>query len=356
MSKRAKRWSSVSWWGTYFDVFFTLPILTKCPATVLWCTPRSSANVFVSGFAPTALLKSSSTSVDLRPRPRPPKEQEKTSRTVCVAFSETEWFRLKKLIHLYIPRSGDQLCDILTLTPRLLTWVRMLGLGPIAEEYIKGQGYPARHISWEETTFTNSRTWKLWHKLPCLGLHSAWIRWLSDFLNNRVFQVRIELLFPSVRKVTRGIPQGECYLRFFFALHTADLPCILECYGVVYKQFADDLKSYRKLVGLGNRSFDPVRLKQDLRKVWSLEVAKCRWENHIYKALRIKLTMQLQTRWSLFKQGWLCEGLRLSLWQIYQIMIILTWMLISNFFTTKLQPTRNTRTLRVCQGVVEGFN
>lgn len=52
--------------------------------------------------------------------------------------------------------------------------------------------------------------------------------------------------FLSVKKFTEGVPQGEVLSPVLFVLYAADLLGILEYCGVVYKQFAADLKICRR--------------------------------------------------------------------------------------------------------------
>lgn len=91
---------------------------------------------------------------------------------------------------------------------------------------------------------------KLLHKLESLGIRGQLYDWLSSFLNERSFQVRVgdSLSFP--RPVLSGVPQGSVLGPFLFLLYVSDIGSIVSTAPLVdLRLFADDLKIYS--------SFDP---------------------------------------------------------------------------------------------------
>jgi len=78
------------------------------------------------------------------------------------------------------------------------------------------------------------------HKLCKLGLHQNTINWVSSYLTNHSFKVRMN---SRALKCPSGVPQGSCLGPLLFRLFLLDLQTVIPP-GVVHKLFADDLKIY----------------------------------------------------------------------------------------------------------------
>lgn len=88
---------------------------------------------------------------------------------------------------------------------------------------------------------------KLIYKLECIGIHPKVVRWISEFLTNRTFQVKINNCFSSVKQITSGVPQGGCLSPILFNIYTFELPRIIaDIPNVKCKMFADDIKIYQE--------------------------------------------------------------------------------------------------------------
>ena len=68
----------------------------------------------------------------------------------------------------------------------------------------------------------------IWHnglraKLKKLGLPEGIVRWVSDFLRGRTFQVRVHLSLSNVMSIDCGVPQGSPLSPLLFIIFTADM-------------------------------------------------------------------------------------------------------------------------------------
>lgn len=81
------------------------------------------------------------------------------------------------------------------------------------------------------------------NKVESYGVKGKLLRWISAFLNNRTFRVKVNNDYSEVYKIHSGVPQGSVLGPLLFLLYINDLPnCIPE--GVTIKMFADDVKLY----------------------------------------------------------------------------------------------------------------
>lgn len=86
---------------------------------------------------------------------------------------------------------------------------------------------------------------KLVHKLESIGIPRPCLLWITEYLRNRTFQVRVKDSLSSSFPVTSGVPQGSVLGPLLFLLYTAELPSMVQKNGIICKMFADDLKIYR---------------------------------------------------------------------------------------------------------------
>lgn len=82
-------------------------------------------------------------------------------------------------------------------------------------------------------------------RLIQVGIHRRIAQWLSDFLQDRSFSVRVNSKFYAPRRVTCGVPQGGVLSPVLFNIYAWDLPDALAAFGVGVTAFADDFKIYQ---------------------------------------------------------------------------------------------------------------
>lgn len=116
---------------------------------------------------------------------------------------------------------------------------------------------------------------KLLLKLRRLKFHPVVCSWIENYLFQRTFQVRIRSVFSKIKEVRSGVPQGSVLSPILFAIYTAELPELLEGCGVVCKQFADDIKVYRKVDSIEDISSIQSSLESILKwsELWCLPLA-----------------------------------------------------------------------------------
>uniref|UniRef100_A0A7I4XVS2 Reverse transcriptase domain-containing protein n=1 Tax=Haemonchus contortus TaxID=6289 RepID=A0A7I4XVS2_HAECO len=88
---------------------------------------------------------------------------------------------------------------------------------------------------------------KLIVKLKTLKFHPIITNWISEYLSDRTFQVKIGQSFSEVRRVISGVPQGGVLSPVLFNVFTAELPDMLREVGVTPKVYADDIKIYKAI-------------------------------------------------------------------------------------------------------------
>ena len=100
-------------------------------------------------------------------------------------------------------------------------------------------------------------------KLEKLGVSGNVLKWISDFLSDRLQRVVINGKSSEWSEVTSGVPQGSVLGPLLFILYVNDLPEQVNSYC---KLFADDAKLYKELQNLD----DFETMQDDLNKL-------CQW-------------------------------------------------------------------------------
>lgn len=85
---------------------------------------------------------------------------------------------------------------------------------------------------------------KLVIKLREIGISGSLLKWISNYLSNRSFRVKVQNSFSSNKKVTSGVPQGSVLGPLLFLIYISDLPNFCKTENIRLKIFADDLKAY----------------------------------------------------------------------------------------------------------------
>ena len=99
--------------------------------------------------------------------------------------------------------------------------------------------------------------------LEKLGVSGNVLKWISDFLSDRLQRVVINGQSSEWSEVTSGVPQGSVLGPLLFILYVNDLPDQVNSYC---KLFADDAKLYKELQNLD----DFETMQDDLNKL-------CQW-------------------------------------------------------------------------------
>ena len=116
---------------------------------------------------------------------------------------------------------------------------------------------------------------QVWHsrllfKFKSIGLSGHVFDYVKCFLENRVFQTRIENVYSSKRFLQMGIPQGSVIAPLLFMILMHDLPSKVSKH-VVLAQYADDLCMWMQ-VNMKRRT--PLRCINYTRKCYQLELDK----------------------------------------------------------------------------------
>ncbi|CAH2106015.1 unnamed protein product [Euphydryas editha] len=111
-------------------------------------------------------------------------------------------------------------------------------------------------------------------KLEHFGIRGQLLQWISDFLTDRKFRVRVGDTLSETHNVYSGVPQGSVLGPILFGIFITDLKSVVKSYLSI---FADDTKI------MGNPLISHNIIQQDLDRIgqwtqdWlmSLNAAKC---------------------------------------------------------------------------------
>lgn len=115
---------------------------------------------------------------------------------------------------------------------------------------------------------------RLVKKLKHCGISGSLLGWISDFLSNRKFRVKVGQILSELKTVLSGVPQGSVLGPLLYLIYTSDVPRMLTSKCSLY---ADDTKIY------GNPLTQSTQLQLDLDIIvkWSddwlipLNINKC---------------------------------------------------------------------------------
>ena len=99
---------------------------------------------------------------------------------------------------------------------------------------------------------------RLLKKMRHCGLDGHLLGWITDFLNNRKFRVKVGQNLSQVKYVLSGVPQGSVLGPLLYLIYTCDVPSMLTCKCSLY---ADDTKIY------SNPLIDSIQLQLDLDNI-----------------------------------------------------------------------------------------
>ncbi len=87
------------------------------------------------------------------------------------------------------------------------------------------------------------------------------ICWLKEFLNNRMFSVRINNFITKQELIETGVPQGAVFSPILFSIYTNDIPMNFSKNKFYSLLFTDDLctfKIYKKMVKIQSQVFKNI--------------------------------------------------------------------------------------------------
>lgn len=117
---------------------------------------------------------------------------------------------------------------------------------------------------------------KVWHKGLIFKLNrflpNSYVKLLSSYLSDRVFRVREENEYSSLKDIKAGVPQGSILGPLLYLIYTSDLP-VLE--GIKVATFADDTA----LMATGRNIFESTTKLQEANnsisnwcKLWKIKL------------------------------------------------------------------------------------
>ena len=125
------------------------------------------------------------------------------------------------------------------------------------------------------------------YKLQQYGISGKVIRWIENFLKNRVQRVNVNGYYSEEKEVLSGVPQGSVLGALLFVIYINDLPENID--SDLYL-FADDTKFFRQI----NSYQDCWTVQKDLNllELWS---RKCLLKFHPDKCVVLRLKSNQET-------------------------------------------------------------
>ncbi len=112
------------------------------------------------------------------------------------------------------------------------------------------------------------------------GIDDIVLRWITSYLSNRYFPVKINNVISATGSLTFGVPQGSLLGPILFILYTKDLEAIANSFGLTIQLYADDSQLYIAFNPLNTLDKDG---KLDRIKQCILEIK--RWMAHNFMKL-----------------------------------------------------------------------
>ena len=128
---------------------------------------------------------------------------------------------------------------------------------------------------------------KLLYKLYAYGIRGNVLNWISGFLKNRTFKVKVNNSFSDIFDVCSSVPQGSVLGPLLFLLYVNDITSAVK--NSYVKLYADDLSVFRVI----NNTCDAKLLQNDLEYIyqwanlWQLKINfdKCRCMHFGYSSI-----------------------------------------------------------------------
>jgi len=114
----------------------------------------------------------------------------------------------------------------------------------------------------------------LLYKLDKIGIKGKLYGWISNFLTNRTFRVKIADKFSSSRTVYSGVPQGSVLGPLLFIIYINDLPRFLSKNTniVIYADDVKIYKAYKTEIERNELQSDLSKIEQ-WSKIWALDIS-----------------------------------------------------------------------------------
>jgi len=103
---------------------------------------------------------------------------------------------------------------------------------------------------------------RLVSKLKSYGITDTLIDWITDFLHQRKYRVKVNCSYLDWERVTSGIPQGSVLGPLLFLIYINGSIDCCEIYSEIYL-FADDAKLFRHIL----QSSDNILLQSGLNEL-----------------------------------------------------------------------------------------